>query len=66
MRAAINFRETLDLPFILPKIELDKYVSSTQKEISIQIDNKEACPRYSGVLIGNIKVAHRPNGSKIA
>ena len=60
LRAAINFRETMDLPFILPKIELDKYVSSTQKEISIQIDNKEACPRYSGVLIGNIKVAPSP------
>ena len=24
LRAAINFREALDLPFVLPKIELDK------------------------------------------
>ena len=60
LRAAINFREKLNLPLILPKIETDKYVSGNLKEVQIKVENSEGCPRYGGVLIDNIKVAQSP------
>lgn len=38
--------------------------ATNAKTISIHIENEEACPRYSGLLIDNIKVAESPDWLK--
>lgn len=57
--AALNVNNTENQHIQLPKITLPTVQSSTKK-IEVNIENTEACPRYSSVLIDDVKVAPSP------
>lgn len=49
----------------LTKPDLSKYQSSsTKNDISVEVRDADACPRYSGVVIGNLKVGESPDWLK--
>ncbi len=66
---ARDLKARLKLPLSKPSIEkfdsLKKEISK-EKAVQIEIKNSEACPRYSGLTIKNIKVTDSPAWLKTA
>lgn len=48
----------------LCKPTLDDFKAATGKPISVKIEDPQACPRYAGLLIENVKVAPSPDWLK--
>ncbi len=48
----------------LCKPALDDFKAATGKPISVKIEDTQACPRYAGLLIENVKVAPSPDWLK--
>jgi phenylalanyl-tRNA synthetase beta chain len=70
---ARDLKARLKLPLCKPSVEkFDVLIDKQKKEISktnavqVEIKNTEACPRYSGITIKNIKVADSPAWLKMA
>ena len=55
---ARDLKAALDLKLNLP--DISKFKFELKNDIQIQVKNKEACPRYSGCIIDNIKVEESP------
>lgn len=50
---------------VLKRPSVDTFnTDTTQKGISVQVDNTEACPRYTGVSISGVKVVESPDWLK--
>lgn len=56
--AAVNAHATEKISVQQPKVTLPS--KGENLPISVAIENTEACPRYSGVVISNIKIAPSP------
>lgn len=52
----------LNLPFNLHTSELAS--SNTERHLKIEVKDQDACPRYSGLVLDNIKVAESPEWLK--
>ena len=55
---ARDLKAALDLKLNLP--DISKFKFEVKHDIKIQVKNKEACPRYTGCIIDNIKVEESP------
>ncbi len=64
--AAINIRTKPSQPLVLTKPEAGKYASTGKTDITIDLQNPDACKRYCGVTINGIKVAESPQWLKDA
>ncbi len=62
LAAAISFRNRSECKVKLPDISLSNLKSNSS--IQIEIKNRDACPRYAGIVIQNIKVADSPTWLK--
>lgn len=58
LKAALNFRDQSDLKLNLP--DTSTFQSATSNKLKVTIEDKEACPRYAGVVIEHIKVEESP------
>ncbi len=47
-------------PLILPSVPELKSIANVKFRIDIDLQNKKACPRYTGLLFDNVKVADSP------
>jgi phenylalanyl-tRNA synthetase beta chain len=56
--AAINVLENTSLQLEIPKAE--KLTQTANLPIDIKVENTEACPRYAGLTIDNIKIGPSP------
>ncbi|WP_338765684.1 phenylalanine--tRNA ligase subunit beta [Bernardetia sp. ABR2-2B] len=66
---ARDLKARLELPLCKPNTEkfdeLEKEISK-EKAVQVEIKNAEACPRYAGVTLKNVKVAPSPAWLKMA
>ncbi|MEI6346556.1 MAG: phenylalanine--tRNA ligase subunit beta [Bacteroidota bacterium] len=59
LAAALNCRDIEAVKANLPSV--DSFIASSNKQtITLQIENSDACPRYSGLHIKNISVSDSP------
>ena len=59
--AALNQREnTTQYHLIVPSVENFK-VDNTNNTIQVEVEDKEACPRYSGLTVSGVKVGPSPD-----
>lgn len=64
LMAALNFAESNDpLSLITPCTDSFK-VDNHNLEVKVEIEDQEACPRYSGVTVSNIEVKESPDWLK--
>ncbi len=63
LRAAINIRYEKNLKLNLPKID-ESVFNKTETPIELIVENSQLCPRYSGILLKNVKVSESPNWLK--
>ena len=56
--AALNAIENAGLALVEPKV--NSIQTASNLPISVTVENEEACPRYSGVVLKNIKVESSP------
>lgn len=47
-------------PTALNKPAIDAFVAGTEDSVTLSVENTEACPRYTGVVIKDVKVAESP------
>ncbi|MDB5226129.1 MAG: Phenylalanyl-tRNA synthetase beta chain [Bacteroidota bacterium] len=59
LAAALSFRNNKEYKLLIPEEKL-KVASNPEKDFTVEVKNKVACPRYSGLIIKNIKVAESP------
>ena len=52
----------LDLPLLHPQTTFE--ISKPSKHLDIQIMDQEACPRYTGIILSNVKVKESPEWLK--
>lgn len=57
---ALKFRGLIDKSKELAIPSVDSFSTDLSKKVSITVEDSEACPRYAGVLIDNIKVDSSP------
>ncbi|MDR0659637.1 MAG: phenylalanine--tRNA ligase subunit beta [Prevotellaceae bacterium] len=57
--AAYFKSKKIDVGFTYPSVENFK-IDSSSNPYSISVENTEACPRYTGITISNVKVAPSP------
>lgn len=62
LQSALSLREGKHVPYTMPEIPLITEVDATP--ITIEVENVEACPRYSGIYLTDIKVGESPNWLK--
>ena len=60
--AALNAKNRSQLKIKIPS--LTPIQSIVKSEFSIEVENYEACPRYSGVVIANIRIKESPSWLK--
>lgn len=58
LKAYLNFHQNLDLKILTPPISA--LTIAKGKSVNIQILNTDACPKYTGAVIENIKVEPSP------
>ncbi|MCW5906417.1 MAG: phenylalanine--tRNA ligase subunit beta [Chitinophagales bacterium] len=63
LAAALNVAYKSKVTFQKPDTSAFK-VAETTKNISVQVNDTDACPRYSGVVIANVTVADSPEWLK--
>lgn len=63
LRAAINVRFNKNLPLNYPKIDKSLF-TKTEKPIEVIVEDANLCPRYSGIVLKNVRVAESPNWLK--
>ncbi len=61
--AAIRYRDLDEAHFNLPEIA-DIKNSNFEQSIKIEVENQTDCPRYSGIIIENVKVKESPDWLK--
>jgi len=59
LKAVLNHRGS-ELEICLPKVD-DFKVDNTDVSISVEVEDPELCPRYSGVSISGIKISESPD-----
>ncbi|MBK9193113.1 MAG: phenylalanine--tRNA ligase subunit beta [Crocinitomicaceae bacterium] len=59
LKAWINFHRNLKLELKLPDFSEISFNNQSEK-INVQVDDYSACPRYSGAVIRNLKIAPSP------
>ena len=62
LQSALSLREGKHVPYTMPEIPAITEVDATP--ITIEVENAEACPRYSGIYLTDIKVGESPNWLK--
>lgn len=60
---AMSAKEDVDTELLLPSVNGFSTGSGT-KNIEVKVEDSEACPRYSGLTINNIKVSESPEWLK--
>lgn len=60
LAAALSFKEGKDYELKWPSKNISLKVDNKKCPIQVEIKNSEACPRYSGAVIENIKIAASP------
>lgn len=63
LAAYLNSQTDIKATLKWPSVEKFK-IDNTNKNLIVEVKNKEACPRYSGVLIDGIKVKESPDWLK--
>ncbi len=63
LRAAINVRYNKNLQLKFPKLD-ESVFNKAEKPIEVIVEDSKRCPRYSGILIRNVKVGESPNWLK--
>lgn len=58
--AALNQNGIPCSPLILPTASELKPVANPKLRVSVTVENRQACPRYTGLLLDNVKVADSP------
>lgn len=59
------YLEQAEMPYNLKKPSVDNFkVDSPKGGIDVEVNNTEACPRYSGLTIRDVKVAESPDWLK--
>ncbi|MBO4503947.1 MAG: phenylalanine--tRNA ligase subunit beta [Bacteroidales bacterium] len=58
--AALNQNGISCSPLILPTASELKPVANPKLRVSVTVENRQACPRYTGLLLDNVKVADSP------
>ncbi|OQX97994.1 MAG: phenylalanine--tRNA ligase subunit beta [Bacteroidetes bacterium 4572_128] len=56
------FKQCKNIELFKPNVE--KFSPETKNKISIEIENQESCPRYSGLTISNLEVKESPEWLK--
>lgn len=51
---------TFDKPFIMPKVEIHECTDKVEDYISVEVVDKDLCPRYIARVVKNIKIAPSP------
>ena len=59
LKAVLNHKGS-ELEMCLPKVD-DFKVNNTDVSISVEVEDPELCPRYSGVSISGIKISESPD-----
>jgi phenylalanyl-tRNA synthetase beta chain len=55
------YLKTIDKSVVLKKPDVDSFqVDNTSKIIEVQVEDSEACPRYTGVTLTNVHVTESP------
>jgi phenylalanyl-tRNA synthetase beta chain len=62
--AVINLKEQRNLKLNIPDVSTFTYDFSSDNKIGVQIDDLEACPRYSGLTIEGVTVKESPDWLK--
>jgi len=60
LRAYFNFHHDQKIDFAAPELEEINMDSSDSLPIAVEVQNKEACPRYSGIVLSNLKIGPSP------
>lgn len=63
LRAAINFLEEKDLELQIPSVD-DFKVDNTNHPVEVIIEDEQACPRYSGITVAEVKIEESPDWLK--
>jgi len=63
LRAALNVRYNKNLLLKFPGID-ESVFNKTETPIEVIVEDLQRCPRYSGILIKNVKVGESPNWLK--
>jgi phenylalanyl-tRNA synthetase, beta subunit, non-spirochete bacterial len=58
--AALNQNGVSCSPLILPTASELKPIANPKMRVSVTVENRQACPRYTGLLLDNVKVADSP------
>lgn len=56
---AAYFKQTQDIDYTIPSVE-DFSVDNHDLNIEVEVETEEACPRYSGLTLTDIKIAESP------
>lgn len=63
LKAVLNVRKNLNLKLQLPEITTWQ-TANAKRNIAIEVQNTEACPRYSGISISGVQVKPSPDWLK--
>ncbi len=63
LAAALNVAYKAKVNFIIPVVEKSK-IRNQKSEITVEVLDTNACPRYSGITISNVTVADSPDWLK--
>ncbi|MCB0506713.1 MAG: phenylalanine--tRNA ligase subunit beta [Bacteroidetes bacterium] len=64
LAAALSFRNKKDIALNLPSINKPIYADSSNSDFKVEVENTNACPKYLGLIIDNIKVDESPEWLK--
>jgi len=65
LATALNVAYKSKVNFVKPDLsKFETLATTNQKNISVEVVNKDACPRYSGITISGITVAESPDWLK--